>query len=497
MIFQLARQGATLPGSTNPEDAEYAAAWRTTLREPVQLPAGSAISLQGAAISSSLDTALSITIDEEITMNCTFLTWVTLIDNKSFRCYKADNSGPDPSGQSYLPAFICGPPLPKNDVPGGGYVVTNGSFKIDAGSYTPQGLAERVTEVTREIIATTGHSGANASPFSIMFDMPQDLEGGVTTGKPLYWLTFEGTGKIGGVLDYHNLAGAYNITLLGSPLGLTMSYDDDIGRVELQYAHLPMQDKSGIEIAVLSQLYDAGAAATNQFELVSDRTGIILTDVGFGYSGQPPWDSPNNIFAILGFEFGDLLLPGGIDEIASKTLQPQRCPSFTRTLRTANLMPFASTEPAANTGKGHPPQVATTGQQGVQASRPPKSFGVTQSPLYLIECDLLPEPLFWCSDGHRRRIIGYVTRELESGGYLYTGLSDEVVLQKSILVSSIGIRMLDPANDFRVVEGLGVTSYVHLSVSTPGGVSPEIAASAALHMPQAEAERGAKQKSKK
>jgi hypothetical protein len=67
-----------------------------------------------------------------------------------------------------------------------------------------------------------------------------------------------------------------------------------------------------------------------------------------------------------------------------------------------------------------------------------------------------------CSDGRRRRCIGYVTKELESGGFIYTSLSAEAVFPRTTTISSITVRLLDSSKNFTEVRGLGLASELFL-----------------------------------
>jgi hypothetical protein len=188
-----------------------------------------------------------------------------------------------------------------------------------------------------------------------------------------------------------------------------------------------------------------------------------LTDVGFGNSGQPDWESADNVFNLLGFSFEELLIPGNWQAIQNGNIMPSNCPSFTSTLTTANLMPMSSDSPGSRSGvmSTAPEFISSLGQRGRQASNGPRSYG-TDSPILLVECDVLPEPTMICSDGRRRRVIGYVTKELEAGGFIYTSLSAEAVFPRTTTISSITVRLLDSSKDFRVVTGLGLASELIL-----------------------------------
>jgi hypothetical protein len=279
-----------------------------------------------------------------------------------------------------------------------------------------------------------------------------------------FWLeSSEAFGMVGAVLDYGNNGGSFNLSIFGSPSGLVMRYDENIGRVELAYAHNPMQDSTGSEVTKRLKTYANGAQITDAFTFFGDRSGVCLTDVGFGNAGQPDWESADNIFNILGFSFEDLLIPGNWQAIQNGNIRPSNCPSFTNTLTTANLMPMSSSDPGSRSGvmASAPQFIASLGQRGRQASNGPRSYG-TDSPVILVECGCLPEPTMVCSDGRRRRIIGYVTKELESGGFIYTSLSAEAVFPRTTTISSITVRLLDSSKNFTEVRGLGLASELIL-----------------------------------
>jgi hypothetical protein len=330
------------------------------------------------------------------------------------------------------------------------------TFTVPAGFYTPQGLAEKVTSATSGIITTNGSGGQLASPFSILVNSATDIDH--------FWLeSSEAFGMVGAVLDYHNNGGAFNLSIFGSPSGLVMRFDDAGGRMELAYAHNPMQDATGSEATRRLATYANGAQITDAFTFFGDRSGVCLTDVGFGNADQPDWESADNIFNILGFSFEDLLIPGNWQAIQNGNIMPRNCPSFTSTLTTANLMPMSSDSPGSRSGvmSSAPEFISSLGQRGRQASNGPRSYG-TDSPILLVESDVLPEPTMICSDGRRRRILGYVTKELESGGFIYTSLSAEAVFPRTTTISSITVRLLDSSKDFRVVTGLGLASELIL-----------------------------------
>jgi hypothetical protein len=342
-------------------------------------------------------------------------------------------------------------------VPGGDLVSRQTTFTVPAGFYTPQGLAEKVTSASSGIINTNGSGGQLASPFSILVNSATDI------GK--FWLeSSEAFGMVGAVLDYHNNGGAFNLSIFGSPSGLVMRWDDNIGRMELAYGHNPMQDATGSEATRRLATYTNGTQVTDAFTFFGDRSGVCLTDVGFGNAGQPDWESPNNIFNVLGFSFKDLLLTGNWQRVQNDSILPANYPSFTSTLTTANLMPMSSDSPGSRSGlvtPSAPEFISSPGQRGRQASNGPRSYG-TESPVILVECDILPEPTMICSDGRRRRIVGYVTKELESGGFIYTSLSAEAVFSRTTAISSVTVRLLDSSKDFRVVTGLGLASELIL-----------------------------------
>jgi hypothetical protein len=279
-----------------------------------------------------------------------------------------------------------------------------------------------------------------------------------------FWLeSSEAFGMVSAVLDYHNNGGVFNLSIFGSPSGLVMRWDDNISRTELAYAHSPMQDASGSEATKRLKTYANGAQVTDSYTFFGDRSGVCLTDVGFGNAGQPDWESADNVFNILGFSFEDLLIPGNWQAIQNGNIMPRACPSFTSTLTTANLMPETSDSPGSRSGAmtSAPDFIASLGQRGRQASNGPRSYG-TDSPVLLVECDILPVPTMICSDGRRRRIIGYVTKELESGGFIYTSISAEAVFPRTTAISSVTVRLLDSSKDFRVVTGLGLASELIL-----------------------------------
>jgi hypothetical protein len=330
------------------------------------------------------------------------------------------------------------------------------TFTIPAGFYTPQGLAAKVTEASSGIITTNGSGGQLASPFSILINSATDLDH--------FWLeSSEALGMVGAVLDYHDNGGAFNLSIFGSPSGLVMRWDDDIGRMELAYAHNPMQDASGSEVTRRLATYANGAQITDAFTFFGDRSGVCLVDAGFGNAGQPDWESADNVFNVLGFSYDDLLLPGNWQAIQNGNIRPSNCPSFTSTLTTANLMPMSSDSPGSRSGvmSTAPEFISSLGQRGRQASTGPRSYG-TDSPIILVECDVLPEPTMICSDGRRRRCLGYVSKELESGGFIYTSLSAEAVFPRTTTISSITVRLLDSSKGFTEVRDLGLATELIL-----------------------------------
>jgi hypothetical protein len=302
---------------------------------------------------------------------------------------------------------------------------------------------------------------------------------------------------VGAVLDYHNNGGAFNLSIFGSPSGLVMRWDDEIGRTELAYAHNPMQDASGSEATRRLATYANGAQITDAFTFFGDRSGICLTDVGFGNEGQPDWESADNVFNLLGFSYDDLLIPGNWQAIQNGNIRPSNCPSFTSTLTTANLMPMSSSDPGSRSGvmSSAPEFISSLGQRGRQSSSGPRSYA-TDSPIILVECDVLPEPTMVCSDGRRRRIIGYVTKELESGGFIYTSLSAEAVFPRTTIISSITVRLLNSSKDFSVVTELGLATELILEFQlaevvsgTPGAAKKNITQPAVRQQRRRKAQR--------
>jgi hypothetical protein len=352
--------------------------------------------------------------------------------------------------------WVRSAPVPSSGIAGGDLFVRQTSFTVPAGYYSPQGLAERVTAATNIISTTNGSGGQLASPFSIL------VNGNSDTGK--FWLeNSEAGGILGGRLDFHYNGGAFNLALLGSPYGLVMRWDDAIGRMELAYSHLPMLGPDGSEVTKRVPTYSNGTQINDAYTFFGDRSGVVLVDTGFGRPGQPPWQSNNNIFNVLGFSYEQLLLPGGWQEIQDSGRQPSACPSFTSTLTNTNLMPTTSDSPGSRAGALSSPLdfVASLGQRGRQAISGPRNFG-TDSPVILVEVDVLPAPTLLCGDGRRRRILAYITKELESGGFIYTSLSAEAVFPRTTTISSITVRLLDSSKDFTEVQGLGFASELFL-----------------------------------
>jgi hypothetical protein len=467
MLVQLAR-AAGVPGSQSVSDPEYSASWTTTFREPLLVPAGSTLGLQGAALASNLDTALTIRIEQDITMSCRFLVWIPLINNDIVSTfYPASSTTHSDGGQTNAPAWMSVAPIPTPITTGGDYLVKDTTFSIPKGLYTPEGLCQKVTQATSVIVNDYGRSGDLLSPFSVAVNADFD--------KQQYWLeNAPGSNLKGAQLDWHNNPSIFNLAIFGSPSGLVMRWDDGVGRVELAYAHNPMQNATGAEVTHRLPTFNpaTGQVLGQQYTFFGDKSGIVLTDVGFGNSGQPDWNSPTNIFSILGFTFEDLLIPGDWHAIRDGGIGPAECPSFTQTLISANLMPDSSEQPGSRSGlidpSGNPPNfIASLGQRGRQASNGPRSYG-TESPMILVECDVLQEPTMVCSDGRRRRIIGYATKEFESGGFLFTSLSANAVFTRTTTLSSVGVRLLDSSKDFSVSTGIGLASELILEFQLAG-----------------------------
>jgi hypothetical protein len=209
MLVQLSRSSG-IPGSVTVSDPSYTAAWTTTFKEPLLVPAESVVGLQGAAVSSILNSALTIRLEHAITMHCTFIVWVPLIDNKVVSTYYA--AARNPAGQTSTPMWLRSDPIPSSGVPGGDIFPRHTTFTVPSGFYTPQGLAQKVTEVTSGIITTNGSGGQLASPFSILVNSSTDI------GK--FWLeSSEALGMVGAVLDYANNGGILICRSSAAPQG--------------------------------------------------------------------------------------------------------------------------------------------------------------------------------------------------------------------------------------------------------------------------------------
>jgi len=464
MLLELLRAGGTYPTSLGEPDRS--AIWTNTFRTPLVVQAGTVVELDGAAIATGLS-ELPIILDDDIQMNCQYVIYQYAYNNALAHCvlFPGENRASYANaGQTGLPNFVgINPPADIRTSTGGPIATFNCQWTIPAGSYSIQGLCEKVTQATRKLYRSFGSGGALASPFSVLIEKATDAG--------LYYLKFaSNSGAMRAALDWslnHPTSGG---ALLGSPLGLTLSYDADIASVELQYAHLPIQNTSGDEAGLIIPVFDENTGDPIPFAntVVGDRGGIILTDVGFGLAGQPPWTSPNNIFYILGFAFGDLITPLAL--LQTQEVGPQDCAGWTGTQLASNILPDTSFDPINRIASRPPTEIATTGQTGVRASGPPISPGVGKSPHYLVEVDLIP-PSMVCGDGFMRSIIGLVTLEFTSGGYLYNSVSDAVVIDEDKTISGVTVRLLDPSQGYRPVQGLGSSSAVFLRLDEPDPAS--------------------------
>ena len=74
-----------------------------------------------------------------------------------------------------------------------------------------------------------------------------------------------------------------------------------------------------------------------------------------------------------------------------------------------------------------------------------------------------------CGDGLMRRVLGFATNELSSGGYIYTSLSGESVYTKETVLTHLSVRILDSSKRYAALKGLGVTSeiVVQIDLATP------------------------------
>ena len=89
--------------------------------------------------------------------------------------------------------------------------------------------------------------------------------------------------------------------------------------------------------------------------------------------------------------------------------------------------------------------------------------------MLIIECDQLENPSMICGDGLMRRVLGFATNELSSGGYIYTSLSGESVYTKDTVLTHLSVRILDSSKGYTALKGLGVTSemVVQIDLATP------------------------------
>jgi len=457
MLVQLARELGS-PGSADLGSADYTASWTTTFAQPLVVPAGSAIGLQGVALASNLNNDLTLKIDNEIRMECSFIIWIPLINNKTVSTYV--NGGRSVASQLPYPAWLRRYPLPAAGVQGGPIAEVRTHFTIPAGAYTPTGLAERVTQATNVAMASYGSNLALSSPFSCLITKDGDA------GR--FWLE-SAPDVLGGRLDFEQNGGTYAIAMFGAPAGLVVRWDPLVGKMSLMYAHDPMQDSGSQEVTMRMPDYRGGGTPVD-FLFGGDKSGAVLTSCGFGGLGEPEWASRANIFYLLGFDYKDLMVLGGVATIQARNLLPQDHPGYVHTLINANLFVDPSVNPGTRGGifSNAPDLIVSLGQQGRVASNPPRTYG-NKSPTLIIECDQLESPTMVCADGLARRVLGYATNELSSGGYIYTSLSAESVYTKDTVLSHISVRVLDSAKGFQSLEGIGVTSelVVQIDIAKP------------------------------
>jgi hypothetical protein len=283
-----------------------------------------------------------------------------------------------------------------------------------------------------------------------------------------YWLE-SAPDVLGARLDFEQNGGAYQLSLFGSPSGLVMRWDPVVGKMALMYAHQPMLDASSQEVTL--RMADFRGGGTPQAYLfVGDKSGAILTSCGFGGVGEPDWASPGNIFYLLGFDYTDLILAGGVEHIQANNILPNECPGYVSTLVNANIFVDPSDSPGSRASifSNAPTFIVSLGQKGKTASNPPRTYG-NKSPMLIIECDQLESPSMICGDGLMRRVLGFATNELSSGGYVYTSLSAESVYTKDTVLTHLSVRILDSSKGYAALKGLGVTSemVVQIDLATP------------------------------
>jgi hypothetical protein len=213
-----------------------------------------------------------------------------------------------------------------------------------------------------------------------------------------------------------------------------------------------------------------GGGTPQAYLFGGDKSGVILTSCGFGGVGEPDWASPGNIFFLLGFDYSDLILAGGVEHIQANDILPTETPGYVSTLINANIFVDPSSSPGSRGSiYNNPPEfIVSLGQKGKTASNPPRTYG-NKSPTLIIECDQLESPTMVCGDGLARRVLGYATNELSSGGYVYTSLSAESVYTKDTVLTHISVRILDSSKGYSALKGLGVTSemVVQIDLATP------------------------------
>jgi hypothetical protein len=458
MLVQLARE-LGVPGNTDIASDEYTATWTTTFVQPLVVPAGSAIGLQAVALASNLNNDLTLHLDHDIRMDCSFIVWLPLVNNKTVSTFV--NGKRSSHSQSPQPAWLRRYPLPAAGVQGGSIAELYTHFIVPRGSYTPTGLAERVTQATNIAIGYDGGDLELGSPFSVLVNNLTDTD--------RFWLE-SAPDVLGARLDFEQNGGSYQLALFGAPSGLVMRWDPVVGKMALMYAHDPMQDSGAQEITRRLPDFSSGVTTPQAFLFSGDKSGVIITSCGFGGVREREWASPANIFYLLGFDYDDLILAGGLGHIQTNNILPNECPGYVSTLINANLFVDPSDSPGSRASifSNAPEFIVSLGQKGRVASNPPRTYG-NKSPTLIIECDQLESPSMICGDGLARRVLGFATNELSSGGYVYTSLSAESVYTKDTVLTHISVRILDSSKGYTALKGLGVTSelVVQIDIATP------------------------------